>query len=121
MEESGKVTGAKAVDKNGNSLIFKANAVVMATGGFGANEELFVKYRPDLSGFTTTNHPGLTEGYDSGDHPNTVYGGRLHQRRYRFIKGSSTGSRCRIAAGKIRPIKGSDGFEIRSEPCFIIR
>ena len=60
VETGGAVTGVVAVDHEGSTLTFAANAVVMATGGFGANEELFVQYRPDLAGFTTTNHPGAT-------------------------------------------------------------
>ena len=32
--------------------------MVIATGGFAANEELYTKYRKDLKGFITTNHPG---------------------------------------------------------------
>src|SRR5699024_3616887 len=60
VETGGAVTGVVAVDHEGSTLTFSANAVVMATGGFGANEELFVQYRPDLAGFTTTNHPGAT-------------------------------------------------------------
>ena len=58
LTEDGKITGVKAVDKNGQELVFRANAVVIATGGFGANEEMIVSYRPDLAGFKTTNHPG---------------------------------------------------------------
>lgn len=54
----GKVTGVTAVDANGNTMTFDAGAVVLATGGFGANPDIFVKYRPDLDGFSTTNHPG---------------------------------------------------------------
>ena len=60
LSENGEVNGVKAVDKNGEELVFNANAVIIATGGFGANEDLYVKYRPDLKGFTTTNHPGAT-------------------------------------------------------------
>ncbi|HCM12613.1 MAG TPA: flavocytochrome c, partial [Lachnospiraceae bacterium] len=37
-----------------------AKAVVLATGGFGANEELYTKYRPELAGYVTTNAPGAT-------------------------------------------------------------
>ena len=56
----GIVTGVIASDKDGNKVNFDANAVVIATGGFGANEEVYTEYRPDLKGFTTTNHPGAT-------------------------------------------------------------
>lgn len=58
-DEDGKVAGIEAVS-NDKTITINSNAVVLATGGFGANEELFVKYREDLAGFTTTNHPGAT-------------------------------------------------------------
>ncbi len=37
-----------------------AKAVIIATGGFGANSDMVVKYKPDLVGFGTTNHKGAT-------------------------------------------------------------
>ena len=37
-----------------------AKAVILATGGFGANEEMYCTYRPDLKGTVTTNAPGAT-------------------------------------------------------------
>lgn len=37
-----------------------AKAVILATGGFGANEEMYTQYRPDLKGTVTTNAPGAT-------------------------------------------------------------
>lgn len=60
VKDGNKVTKVMAEDVNGNEMIFDANAIVIATGGFGANEALYVKYREDLEGFTTTNHPGAT-------------------------------------------------------------
>ncbi len=57
--EDGKVVGAKAIGKNGSELTIKATAVVLATGGFGANLEMVVAYKPELKGFMTTNAPGL--------------------------------------------------------------
>lgn len=54
------VAGVIAEDEDGNKLTFKANAVVNAAGGFGANEAMYAEYRPDLKGFETTNHPGAT-------------------------------------------------------------
>lgn len=59
-DETGAVVGVTATDKNGAQLSFTCNSVVLATGGFGANEEQFSAYRPDLVGFSTTNHPGAT-------------------------------------------------------------
>lgn len=37
-------------------------SVIVATGGFSANSQMVVKYRPDLAGFVTTNHKGATGG-----------------------------------------------------------
>lgn len=55
----GKVEGVKAKDLVRNEdLEISSKAVVIATGGFAANEELYTKYRKDLKGFITTNHPG---------------------------------------------------------------
>lgn len=60
IKDGDAVTGVAAETADGSKLTFRANAVVVATGGFGANEDLYVKYRPDLKGFSTTNHPGAT-------------------------------------------------------------
>ncbi len=50
----GKVTGLKVSDENGEYII-NCKAVVLATGGFGANSEMVVSYKADLEGFGTTN------------------------------------------------------------------
>ena len=60
INESGAVSGVVAIDANGQEIIIECTAVVLATGGFGANSELLVKYNPALEGFTTTNHVGAT-------------------------------------------------------------
>lgn len=60
VEKDGVVTGIEATDKNGNPFTITAKAVVLATGGFGANSEMVQKYRPNLKGFSTTNHQGAT-------------------------------------------------------------
>lgn len=59
-DKDGKVSGVKAKDKEGKEYTLKAKAVVMAAGGFGANEEMVISYKPELKGFATTNHPGAT-------------------------------------------------------------
>ena len=57
-------TGAKAagvrVQSNGSEYTVRAGAVIIATGGFGANPEMIEKYKPELKGFSTTNHKGAT-------------------------------------------------------------
>lgn len=40
--------------------MFNAKAVVLATGGFGANAEMVCSYREELEGYVTTNHEGAT-------------------------------------------------------------
>lgn len=59
LMKDGKVVGIKAKGKDGEIQI-NAKAVVLATGGFGANAEMVAKYQPRLKGFDTTNHPGAT-------------------------------------------------------------
>lgn len=60
LEKDGVVTGIEATDKNGDSFTINAKAVILATGGFGANSQMVEEYRPDLKGFSTTNHKGAT-------------------------------------------------------------
>lgn len=58
-DEQGTVTGVLVETQNGNYEI-KAAAVIVASGGFGANQEMVTKYRPEYKGFSTTNHAGAT-------------------------------------------------------------
>ncbi len=60
IQQDGAVVGVEAVDKNENPFKVNAKAVILATGGFGANSEMVVQYRPELEGFSTTNHAGAT-------------------------------------------------------------
>lgn len=60
IEQDGVVVGVEAVDKNDNPFKVNAKAVILATGGFGANSEMVEQYRPELKGFSTTNHAGAT-------------------------------------------------------------
>ena len=55
-----KAVGLHATGTDGNNITVKANSVVIATGGFGSNPELIVKYRPDLEGYVSTNAPTIT-------------------------------------------------------------
>ena len=59
LKEGDRVTGVK-VSHNGNVYTIKAKAVIMATGGFGANPEMVAKYNPKLKGFDSTNSPAIT-------------------------------------------------------------
>lgn len=57
--EEGKIVGVKASNEDGEFTI-DCKAVVLATGGFGANSDMVVEYKEDLKGFGTTNHAGAT-------------------------------------------------------------
>ncbi|MFR5601642.1 MAG: flavocytochrome c [Lachnospiraceae bacterium] len=58
VNEDGAVSGVTATAKDGSEMTIDCTAVVLATGGFGANQEMVVKYKADLAGFGTTNHAG---------------------------------------------------------------
>ena len=60
VDDSGKVCGVTGTDKDGQEFTIDCTAVVLATGGFGANSDMVVEYKPDLAGFCTTNHAGTT-------------------------------------------------------------
>ena len=58
QDENGNVIGVEGVTKDGANVIVEAKAVVLATGGFGANLEMVASYKPELKGFMTTNAAG---------------------------------------------------------------
>jgi len=60
LSEDNKATGIKVENKYGNTYNINAKAVIIASGGFGASQELVTKYKPELEGFGTTNQPGAT-------------------------------------------------------------
>ena len=57
-DADGAAVGIEATDKNGAAVTVNAKAAILATGGFGANLDMVVEYKPDLAGFMTTNAPG---------------------------------------------------------------
>ena len=59
IKEENKPAGV-VVETNGQRYTIAAKAVIIATGGFGANPDMVVKYKPELEGFGTTNHKGAT-------------------------------------------------------------
>ncbi|MCR5289464.1 MAG: flavocytochrome c [Treponema sp.] len=59
IAENGKPVGVSVESENGNYKV-TAKAIIIATGGFGANSDMVVKYQPGLAGFGTTNHKGAT-------------------------------------------------------------
>ena len=58
-DANGAAGGVKATGASGETVTVNAKAVVLATGGFGANLDMVVKYKPELKGFMTTNAPGI--------------------------------------------------------------
>lgn len=56
---SGAVCGVSGVGSDGSKLTVNADAVILATGGFGANLDMVVSYKPELEGFMTTNAAGI--------------------------------------------------------------
>lgn len=67
LTKDGKISGVKveAKGKDKKDYTIDAKAVVLATGGFGANAKLISSLRPEYKGFATTNQPGaLGEGLD---------------------------------------------------------
>jgi len=59
LTEDGAAVGVEAVGPSGEKVTINADAVVLATGGFGANLEKVVEEKPELDGFMTTNAPGI--------------------------------------------------------------
>ena len=58
-DANGAAVGVKATGASGETVNVNAKAVVLASGGFGANLDMVVKYKPELKGFMTTNAPGI--------------------------------------------------------------
>ncbi|MBQ6595327.1 MAG: flavocytochrome c [Clostridia bacterium] len=57
--EDGAAVGVVAVGKTGNTVTVNAPAVVLTTGGFGANLDMVTEFAPQLDGFMTTNAAGI--------------------------------------------------------------
>ena len=53
QDETGAVTGVVATDANGDEITFTGKAVLIATGGFGHNQELLGEVNPKLANATT--------------------------------------------------------------------
>jgi fumarate reductase flavoprotein subunit len=57
--EDGKAAGVEAETKDGK-LTVNADAVIVATGGFGGSMDRVKEYRPDLDGYVSTNVSSVT-------------------------------------------------------------
>ena len=68
-DANGAAVGVKATGSTGETVTVNAKALVLTTGGFGANLDMVVKYKPELKGFMTTNAAGIQgQGIRSEEH-----------------------------------------------------
>jgi fumarate reductase flavoprotein subunit len=58
LMDDGKAVGIVAEGKTGNTVTINAKAVIIATGGFGANNEMVAEQNSALEGYITTNANG---------------------------------------------------------------
>lgn len=66
--KDGAAAGVRAEGEAGNSVVINAKSVVIATGGFGANNDKVKALKPELDGYITTNAPGiLGQGIDMAE------------------------------------------------------
>ncbi len=66
--KDGVAAGVRAEGEAGNSVVINAKSVVIATGGFGANNDKVKALKPELDGYITTNAPGiLGQGIDMAE------------------------------------------------------
>lgn len=59
VKAKNKIVGVKVREIDGKEYTIKAKAVIVATGGFGANAKMVEKYNPKLKGFGSTNNPAI--------------------------------------------------------------
>ncbi|MHC5375445.1 flavocytochrome c [Enterococcus sp. LJL120] len=59
-QNDGTVDGVTVVFNQDEEKEIAADAVIVTTGGFGANQEMIQEYRPDLEGYVSTNSEGST-------------------------------------------------------------
>ena len=59
LMDNGAAVGVVAESADGAKVTVNAGSVVIASGGFGANNDMIASIRPELDGFITTNAPGI--------------------------------------------------------------
>lgn len=59
-EKDGTVTGVSVTFNDETTKDITSKAVIVTTGGYGANSDIIEKYRLDLKGYVTTNQSGST-------------------------------------------------------------
>ena len=60
LTDAARVCGVTVENRDGSEYQIRARAVIIATGGFGANIEMVTRYCPQYAGFRTLNHAGAT-------------------------------------------------------------
>lgn len=60
MKEDGQVTGVHVLFNQEEEKTISSKAVIVTTGGFGANMEMITEYKPELEGYVSTNQKGST-------------------------------------------------------------
>lgn len=58
LMDDGRVSGVCALNAQGQKVEYRSKAVIVTTGGFGANHQMLAQYRPELLDAVTTNQPG---------------------------------------------------------------
>lgn len=58
LMQDDKAVGIHAIGETGENITVNARAVILATGGFGANYDMIAQYRPDLKDYMSTNAEG---------------------------------------------------------------
>ena len=67
QDESGAVTGVNAEGEDGSTYTVSGRAVVLATGGYGANQDMIAQYSPKYAGHVFNCSPCSTgEGIEMG-------------------------------------------------------
>lgn len=56
----GAVYGVQLLNNENDRISIRTRSVIVVTGGFSANHQMVVKYRPNLAGFVTINHKEAT-------------------------------------------------------------
>jgi fumarate reductase flavoprotein subunit len=60
LAEGNKVTGIVVEMADGSQYTIHAKAVILASGGFGASQEMVTRFNSEYAGFGTTNNQGAT-------------------------------------------------------------
>ncbi len=60
LVDDNAVKGVRVMTEDGQEYTINAKAVIIATGGYGANNDLVAEFVPALKGYGTTNAPGAT-------------------------------------------------------------